>query len=75
MRRLRGAAQAGGEPSLSLGMFTRPTARELRGPGSGGRVFVLWESPLLDEKRMTGESVNFRLNQMDLLLSSCFLHA
>ena len=46
--------------------------------GREGRVFSLWESvgiSVLDEKRMTGESVNFRLNQMDfvafILLLAC----
>ena len=45
--------------------------------GREGRVFSVLDVGIsvLDEKRMTGESVNFRLNQMDLLLSSCFLHA
>merc|ERR1712070_1315748 len=39
--------------------------------GRESLCFALWVRAILDEKRMTGESVNFRLNQMDLLLSSC----
>jgi len=76
-----GGGSGGGRALSSLGMFTRPTVRELRGSlgrsGAGGAwgscVFALWECWLLDEKRMTGESVNFRLNQMDF--GAFILHA
>ena len=75
-----GGGSGGGRALSSLGM---PTVRELRGvladEGRGARVAqgllcvgcvgIL----ILDEKRMTGESVNFRLNQMDFV--AFILHA
>ena len=36
-------------------------------------ALALWVCAILDEKRMTGESVNFRLNQMDFV--AFILHA
>ena len=76
-----GGGSGGGRALSSLGMFTRPTVRELRGEvmAEGARVAqgLLCVGcvgfPILDEKRMTGESVNFRLKQMDFV--AFILHA
>ena len=73
-----GGGSGGGRALSSLGM---PTVRELRGVlADEGQeqlrvccAFALWVCAILDEKRMTGESVNFRLNQMDFV--AFILHA
>ena len=74
-----GGGSGGGRALSSLGM---PTVRELRGVladegrgarGAQGLCVALWVCAILDEKRMTGESVNFRLNQMDFV--AFILHA
>ena len=58
-----GGGSGGGRGLSSLGIFTK---------GREG-VFAVWVCAILDEKRMTGESVNFRLKQMDFV--AFILHA
>ena len=73
-----GGGSGGGRALSSLGM---PTVRELRGVlADEGQeelrvccAYALWVCAILDEKRMTGESVNFRLKQMDFV--AFILHA
>ena len=76
-----GGGSGGGRALSSLGM---PTVTELRGVladegrgarGAQGLCVALWVCAILDEKRMTGESVNFRLNQMGFVAFIFILHA
>ena len=59
-----GSGGGRGLSSLVMLMFTK---------GRESLCFALWVRAILDEKRMTGESVNFRLNQMDFV--AFILHA
>jgi hypothetical protein len=59
-----GGGSGGGRGLSSLVMIAK---------GRESLCFALWVRAILDEKRMTGESVNFRLNQMDFV--AFILHA